>query len=297
MNLTSEQLERICELAERTTGIQWDSKKDYLIESRITSRLESFGCQTIDELISRVELKVPTVLNQFIDAVTTRETLFFRDESPFLALEHKALPELIDAKANTPFRQRLRIWSAACSSGQEPYSIAMTLMELLPDFENWDIQILATDISDAALSLASRGVYSKFEVERGLRSNYLQKYFVPEGNHWRVCDEARSVVSFEKRNLLEPFTGIGSFDVIFCRNVAIYFDLVAKRDLFERLSGVLTKPGCIFVGAGEDLSSFGQRWAPQFHCRSTFYQPNTPRSSFSLQPTRADALVSSNARD
>ncbi len=285
MSVTSQQIERICKLAEQTTGIQWDSQKDYLIESRITSRVESFGCQTIDELIIRVESKDPAVLNRFVDAVTTRETLFFRDESPFVALEHKALPELIDDKANTPFRQRLRIWSAACSSGQEPYSIAMTLMEMLPNFWDWDIQIVATDISDTALSEASRGIYSKFEIERGLRPQFLTKYFVPDQNKWRVSDEVRSVVTFQKLNLLEPFTNLGHFDVIFCRNVAIYFDAWAKRDLFERLSGVLTKPGCIFVGAGEDLSAFGERWAPQFHCRSTYYQPNAQRSSFSLQPT------------
>lgn len=293
MTPSAEHIRRICLLAEQTTGIQWDLSKDYLIESRITSRLENFGVQTIDELLFRLERKDPAVLNLFIDAVTTRETLFFRNESPFVALEHKALPEIIDAKAGTPFAQRLRIWSAACSSGQEPYSIAMTLMEMLPDFGNWDVQILATDISDTALSLASRGVYSKFEIERGLRPECLEKYFVPDGNNWCVCDEVRSVVTFEKCNLLEPFTGHRSWDVIFCRNVAIYFDLWAKRDLFERLAGVLTEPGCIFVGAGEDLSVFGQRWAPQFHCRSTYYQPNATRSSFSLQPKPAEMAIPS----
>lgn len=284
MPLTHDEIGRVCRLTEETTGIQWDASKAYLIESRITSRLAEFDCQTLDELLRGVETRHPRMTNQFIDAVTTRETFFFRDDSPFSALESKAIPEIIDAKGDFACSQRLRIWSAACSSGQEPYSIAMTLMELLPDFWSWDVQILATDISDTALSLASRGVYSNFEVNRGMRPGYLEKYFVQDGANWRISDEVRSVVTFQKRNLLEPIVGIGPFDVIFCRNVAIYFDLPVKRELFERLAGTLNGNGCIFVGAGENLASFGERWTPQFHCRSIFYQPNATRSDFSLQP-------------
>jgi chemotaxis protein methyltransferase CheR len=223
--------------------------------------------------------------------VTTRETLFFRDNSPFQALENKAVPEIIDAKAGTLYAKRLRIWSAACSSGQEPYSIAITLMEMLPNPLDWDIQILGTDLSDAALASASLGFYTEFEIGRGMRPELLDRYFTPEANGWRIKDEVRSLVSFSRRNLLEPFTMLGPFDVIFCRNVAIYFDLPVKRDLFERLAGVTTPDGCIFVGSSENLSDYGPRWSPQLHCRTVFYQPNRARTSFSLQPEVGAAVL------
>lgn len=287
MSLTTGQIQAVSRLVGQLTGIQWDSSKEYLIESRLQQRLPDFGCRTIDELISRVQAGDARLRTAFIDAVTTRETLFFRDQSPFLALEHKALPELIDARSSGPLKKRLRFWSAACSTGQEPYSIAMLLLELLPDIHQWDVQIMASDISDAALSTASRGEYSAFETGRGLSPELLKRYFIPCGTGWKVTDEVRSLVSFEKRNLLQPFTGLGPFDVIFCRNVAIYFDLPTRRTLFERLAAVLPRDGCLFAGAGENLSEFGARWTPQFHCRSVFYQPNqTAPGQFTAQSAR-----------
>jgi chemotaxis protein methyltransferase CheR len=284
MSLTPEQITRVCRLADRLSGIQWDASKAYLIESRLVARLEELKCQDLDEMVAKIEAGDNRLRNTFIDLVTTRETHFFRDDSPFLAFEHKAIPEIIDAKAGTPHAKRLRIWSAACSSGQEPYSIAITLSEMLPNPADWDIQILATDLSDAALGTASRGFYSDFEIGRGMRPEFLDRYFVREQGGWQVCDEIRAMVSFSRRNLLEPFTGLGPFDVIFCRNVAIYFDLPVKRELFERLASVTASDGCIFVGASENLSDYGPRWAPQLHCRTTFYQPNRLRTAFSLQP-------------
>jgi chemotaxis protein methyltransferase CheR len=228
----------------------------------------------------------PRIRSDFIDAVTTRETLFFRDESPFEALKHKALPEIIDAKSRTPYAKRLRFWSAACSSGQEPYSIGIALSEMLDDIDDWDIQILATDISPSALESASKGIYSDFEMSRGVSPAIRDKYFrkVPQG--WRICDEVRSLVSFQSRNLLQPFHALGSFDVIFCRNVAIYFDVPVKQDLFERLAGVLAAHGVLIVGSSENLSCFGERWKPQFHCRGVYYQPNLKSSL----PPRAEMI-------
>lgn len=291
MSLTPQQVQAICRLTNKVTGIQWDSTKDYLIESRIVSRLADFGCKTLDDLIKKVEAGDPAAKNAFVDAVTTRETLFFRDESPYSALENKAIPEIIDAKSNSYYPKRLRLWSAAASTGQEAYSLAITLMEMLPDIARWDVQIMATDISDAALATASRGIYSDFEVGRGLRPDLRDRYFQKVGIGWQVKDEVRSYVTFQKRNLLEPFDGLGPFDVIFCRYVAIYFDLPVRRELFERLSRALTSDGALFVGASENLSDFGPRWAPQFHCRAVFYQPNRPRTAFSLQPHQQAAAA------
>lgn len=275
MKATQADLAAVCSLANELCGIQWDESKQYLVESRLAPLLKTHGYESYEALVRKAKLD-RTLRNEIIDAVTTRETLFFRDESPFIALEHKVLPEIIDRKEGTVFPKRLRIWSAACSSGQEPYSIAIMLTRLLPDIESWDIKILATDISDSAIAQASRGVYSEFETGRGLTGTTRERYFQRVDGGWKIRDEIRSMISFEKRNLLEPFIGMNMFDVIFCRNVAIYFDLPVKRDLFERLSKVLNADGALFVGSSESLASFGERWKPQQHCRAAFYQPNMP---------------------
>ena len=178
MKLTPEDITRVCKLVDELAGIQWDASKAYLIESRLASLLKDHQCADLAALVAKVRANTdPRVRPAFIDAITTRETLFFRDESPFDALKHKAVPEIIDAKSKTPYAKRLRFWSAACSSGQEPYSIGITLTELLDDIDDWDIQILATDISPSALEVASKGVYSEFEMSRGVSTAIRDKYF------------------------------------------------------------------------------------------------------------------------
>lgn len=275
MNVSPEDIERISRLVDELAGIQWGADKAYLMESRLPALLKQFNIPDLQDLASRLRSGTDKALRTaFIDTVTTRETLFFRDESPFDALRHKALPELIDAKANTPYANRLRFWSAACSSGQEPYSLAMVLTELIDDIDDWDVKIYATDLAPAAIETASKGFYSDFEMQRGMPVTFRDKYFRRAEGGWRVVDEIRSLVSFEQRNLLQPFKGIGPFDVIFCRNVAIYFEEQAKRDLFERLAGALAPHGTIFIGASESLSNMGPKWKPLHHCRGVFYQPN-----------------------
>jgi chemotaxis protein methyltransferase CheR len=222
--------------------------------------------------------------NQVIDAITTNETLFFRDTTPFDALKHKAIPELIDAKAGSMYPKRLRIWSAACSTGQEAYSLAMTLCELLPDPMSWDINIHGTDISDDAVSRASRGWYAKHEVARGMPPQHLAKYFRPENDGWRVTDQLRSMVSFQRRNLLEPFAGLGLYDIILCRNVAIYFTPIARKDLFHRITAQMTPDGYLFVGSQECLSDLGPQFAPHHHCRAIFYRPRLAASATAFAP-------------
>lgn len=275
MSITPEEQKLISSVVLDLCGIALDESKAYLIESRFKKLFDEFDISSFSELARTVRTGHDKKLkNAFINAITTRETHFFRDTTPFEALAHKAIPELIDSKADSLFPNRIRIWSAACSSGQEVYSIAMTLHEVLPNIDDWNISILGTDISDAAVEAASRGRYSKFDIERGTSPEQLNRYFTEDGNYWKVNDELRSLVTFEKRNLLEPFTGLGPFDIIFCRNVAIYFDLPTKRDLFERLTKVLSPQGYLFVGSAESLASFGDRFKPQRHCQSVFYQPN-----------------------
>lgn len=275
MQVTTEDITFVSRLVDELCGVVLDNSKAYLIESRLSELARNTGCASYRDLCMRARVSSDRALQgKIIDAITTQETLFFRDNSPFEALQHKALPELFDRKAKTPFPKRLRIWSAACSTGQEPYSLGMTLCELIPNILSWDINILATDISDAAIKTASTGWYARHEIERGMKPNLLAKYFVAQNGGWKIKDQVRSMICFQKRNLHEPFLGIGPFDIIFCRNVAIYFDAAKRRDLFFRLADRLAPDGYLFVGSSESLLDLGPRFAPQNHCRATFYQPN-----------------------
>ncbi len=274
MQITPEDIQVVSRLVDDLCGIVLDETKGYLIESRLSNVAEEAGCKTFSELYYKVRYNSDkTLQNKIIDAITTNETLFFRDTSPFDAMRHKALPELFDAKAKTAFPKRIRIWSAACSTGQEPYSIAMVLHELLPDIAEWDISILGTDISDAAIGQASAGRYANHEIQRGMTPAMLAKYFVQEPGGWKVKDELRALVSYRRLNLLEPFVGMGQHDVILCRNVAIYFSPEVRASLFHRLADCLSDGGYLFVGSSESLADLGPQFAPQHHCRSVFYQP------------------------
>ncbi len=275
LELSHSDYREIIQTVYETCGIFLDESKGYLIESRFKRLLQKYNCVTVVELARKVKYQNDKeLIGEFINAITTRETHFFRDGTPFESLENKIFPELIAAKSGSPYARRLRIWSAACSSGQEIYSIAISLHKLLHNFDGWDILLLGTDISEAAITKASRGVYSKFEIERGLKNDDLEQYFTQEAAGWKVNDNIQSLVTFERRNLLNSFRELGPFDIIFCRNVAIYFDLRDKRDLFERISNALTPDGFLFVGSAESLADFGPKFVPQNHGRSVFYQPN-----------------------
>lgn len=273
--LSHEDIDAVCGLVDDLCGICWDESKSYLIEARLHTLMEQQGCENYRDLVKKVRAEVtPGLKDQVVDAVTTNETLWFRDASPFAALQHKLIPELIDNKAKTVFPRRLRIWSAACSTGQEVYSIALTIAQLLPDFLEWDIQILGTDISPSAVEQASYGSYNKLEISRGMTPDLLKRYFVEQDDSWRVCDEIRSICSFKQRNLLKPFRDLGAFDVVFCRNVAIYFSRPDRQQLFEQIANVLNPEGWIIVGSSEALGDLGPNWRPQQHCHANCYRPN-----------------------
>ena len=272
--LTPADVDAVCDLVDNLCGICWDSSKSYLIESRLANIFQRSGCANYADFARRVQANLlPTLRAEVIDAVTTHETLWFRDNSPYEALKHKIFPELIDAKAGTAFPKRIRIWSAACSTGQEPYSIAMTLADVVPDVHRWDVQIVGTDISPGSVETASRGLYSEMEMGRGMDPQRLNKHFTKHGTQWKISDEIRSMCNFSSRNLHDPFTGFGSFDVIFCRNVAIYFTAVDRKSIFTRMGQILQPNGWILVGSSESLGDMGPAWAPQFHCRANCYRP------------------------
>ena len=275
MQIDAKDVDAVCGLVLDLCGVYLDSSKTYLIESRLGEIVKRHGCTNYRQIVDKVRQTSDLKLKgEIIDAITTHETLFFRDNSPFEAFKHKALPELIDKRQSTPFPKRIRIWSAATSTGQEAYSIAMSICELIPDAETWDIQIFATDISNSSIAKASRGRYTDHDMKRGVPENFLNRYFKRDGNDWVVDDRIRSMISFRTFNLHESFALLPQFDMIFCRNVAIYFTPEARKSLFERLTKNLCSFGYLFVGSAEMLANLGPQFAPQNHCGSVFYQPN-----------------------
>jgi chemotaxis protein methyltransferase CheR len=219
------------------------------------------------ELISAVRVRRDDRLLWVIaDALTTNETFFFRDKAPFDVFRDVA-PEL--AKARPP-GARLRIWCAACSTGQEPYSLAMIVQELRASGRTGDVEIVATDISDRVMEKARAGLYSQFEVQRGLPVQMLVKHFEKAGDLWRLNERTRSMVRFQRHNLLEDPRALGRFDIIFCRNVLIYFELEAKRRTLETLAGAMADDGLLFLGAAETTMGITDAFAPSTDKRGLY---------------------------
>jgi chemotaxis protein methyltransferase CheR len=255
------------------SGINIEASKAYLIETRLGRILESENCGSYSEFYQKVRMDASKALEKkVIDAITTNETLFFRDGNPFDLLKHKILPEIIDRRSAAKILRPIRIWSAACSTGQEVFSIAIVLRELLGANPSYSFKLLGTDISDAAIKQASYGSYNKFEIERGLPRDRLQLYFTPDGANWKIKDAIRSMASFQKFNLMHPFSGLGKFDIIFCRNVAIYFTLDDRKKLFGKMADALEPDGYLIIGSTESLTGVCPRFVPKRHLKSIFYQ-------------------------
>ena len=268
------ELKLISQYIQTISGIYLDQSKSYLFETRLSSIAEKQGCKSYEELHNKAR-QDPTkkIEKEIIDAITTNETLFFRDKGPFELLQHKILPEIIDSRSSkSALKPRIKIWSAASSTGQELYSIAIIIKELLKESSRYSFTLSGTDISDAAVTQASYGKYNRFEIERGLDRKYLQKYFTLLGDCWKIKDEIRAMVNFRKLNLMQPFTALGKFDIIFCRNVAIYFTLGDRKKLFNKLADSLADDGYLVIGSTESLTGVCPRFVPKRHLRSIFYQ-------------------------
>jgi chemotaxis protein methyltransferase CheR len=274
IKITPAELKLISQYIQDISGIYLDQSKSYLFETRLSSVAEAHGCKTYQELYGKAKNDPAKIIEKaIVDAITTNETLFFRDKGPFELMQHKILPEVIDARsAKTSLKTQIKIWSAAASTGQELYSIAIVIKELLRDSPNYAFTLLGTDISDAAITQASYGKYNRFEIERGLDKKYLQKYFTLFGDSWKIKDEIRAMVTFRKLNLMHPLTALGKFDIIFCRNVAIYFNLEDRKKLFNKLADSLSDDGYLIIGSTESLTGVCPRFVPKRHLRSIFYQ-------------------------
>jgi chemotaxis protein methyltransferase CheR len=261
-------------------GVFLDDSKGYLIEARLSDLLRETGAVGFSELLFKVRSDLSQALSRkVIDAITTNETSFFRDTAPFELLRNKLLPELIERRQRIGLRPApIRIWSAACSTGQEAYSTAIVLKELLGDFRGYDIRILGTDISDQAVAQASYGYFSRLELERGMTPIQLSQHFEPVGDRWKIRDELRATASFRRLNLLEPFSFPTPFDLIFCRNVAIYFTEADKIRLFRNLGRTLDREGSLIIGSTESITHVCPEFEPHRYLRAVFYRrkPTSP---------------------
>ncbi len=269
LDLWSRYIQSLC-------GIQLDSSKGYLIETRLQPLLQECECANFTDLYNKVKADLTKGFRKkVIDAITTGETSFFRDTSPFELLQHKIVPDLIDKRTKNKAnggRIPVRIWSAACSTGQEVYSIAIVLKDLLVDLSRYDIRILGTDISDKAIAQASYGRYSKLEMERGMPAQKMNKYFQQDRESWRIRDEIRALALFKTMNLLEPFVFPHKFDIILCRNVAIYFSEQDKIQLFKALARTLAPDGYFIIGSTESITGLCPELESKRYLRSVFYQ-------------------------
>ncbi|MGA2114787.1 MAG: CheR family methyltransferase [Bryobacteraceae bacterium] len=275
IRLQPEEHKSVSQYVHSLCAIVLDESKGYLIENRLAGLVEETGCGSYGGLLLRAKSDSSRALERrIVDAITTNETLFFRDTAPFDLLRHKIVPELIDRRARTG-AARIRIWSAACSTGQELYSIAILLKEVLGDPDRYGVRLLGTDISDNAVARASRGLFNPVEISRGLSEAQRTRYFAPAANGWQIRDEIRAMASFKKLNLMADFSALGRFDVIFCRNVAIYFGEQDRISLFGRLERALEPEGYLVIGAMESLNGICPQFESKRHLRSVFYQVKT----------------------
>lgn len=250
------------------SGLALTAEKRYLVESRLAPVCRRFAFATLHDLIG--SLKLPhsgDVERAVVEAMTTNETFFFRDRTPFDMFRDVVLPQAIQRNAA---RKKLRIWCAAASTGQEPYSIAMLLQEAAPRLAGWQIDLVATDISGEVIEKAKLGLYSQFEVQRGLPVQWLLKYFTQIGEQWQIAASLRSMVEFRQFNLLHGFEGFGTFDVIFCRNVLIYFDAPTKSDILARFGHSLAPGGALLLGAAETVIGLTDRLVPDTKNRGLY---------------------------
>jgi chemotaxis protein methyltransferase CheR len=261
-------------LLKERSGLDLSTDKQYLVESRLIPLARRAGLSGIGDLVQKMKGAAEALVTDVVEAMTTNETFFFRDKIPFDHLRDTILPALLQARAS---RKCLRIWSAACSTGQEPYSIAMCLKEMSAALAGWRLEIVATDLSQEVLEKAKAGIYSQFEVQRGLPIQLLVKYFTQAGELWQINPDIRGMVQHRQLNLLQDFSHLGRFDVVFCRNVLIYFDLETKLTIFERLTRMIESDGFLMLGAAESVVGVTDAFKP-YPDRRGLYRPNAQRS-------------------
>lgn len=261
----------ISTLVREKSAIVLDIEKSYLVESRLAPIVRNYGWASLEDLVD--ELRKPNsraLIQEVVEAMTTNETSFFRDLHPFNALKSKILPELIEKRKQ---ECKLVIWSNACSSGQEAYTIAMLIREYFPQLDGWDLQIIATDLSKKIVDRAQVGAFNQTEVNRGLPMQMLMKYFDREGMSWTIKDHVRKMVDFRVLNLLDPWPPSPPIDVMFLRNVLIYFSVEAKTQILNRIHRAIDRNGYLFLGGSETMMNLNVRFDREKIDHAVCYRP------------------------
>lgn len=247
--MTPADFEYVTRLIRDRSAVVLESGKEYLVESRLTPIVGDLKLGSISDLVTKLRLgSDPTLITRVVEAMCTTETSFFRDMIPFESLRKIVLPELIRRRAN---ERRLDIWSAACSTGQEPYSLAILLREHFPTLAGWRVNLLATDLSSEVLGRAKEGRFTQLEVNRGLPVTLLVKYFTQHGTAWEASDEIRRMIEFRPMNLARPWLAMPRMDLIFLRNVMIYFDTETKKGILGQVAKLLRPDGYLVLGTAE----------------------------------------------
>jgi chemotaxis protein methyltransferase CheR len=252
------------------SGLVLSADKQYLVESRLTPLARKAGIASLGELVAKLRSNNERLAVDVVEAMTTNESFFYRDKIPFDHFRDTIMPGLLAGRAR---ERRLRIWCAAASTGQEPYSLAMCLKEMKDKLAGWRVEILGTDLSTEVLEKAKAGVYSQFEVQRGLPIQMLVKHFSQVGDTWHISPEIRAMVQYRPLNLLSDFAHLGSFDVVFCRNVLIYFDQETKIGVLNRIARLLDPDGFLVLGAAETVVGLTDAFKPLVDKRG-LYAPN-----------------------
>ena len=256
--MTPQDFDYLRKLLKERSGLVLAAEKQYLAESRLLPVARRHGMQTLTELVAALRTGAPALAVQVVDAMTTNETFFFRDKIPFDHVRETIMPALAAARAR---EKRIRIWCTAASTGQEPYSLAMAV-KAIPALSGFRIEIVATDISGEVLERAKNGIYTQFEVQRGLPIQLLVKYFSQSGEQWQITPELRGMVQFRTLNLLNDFSPLGAFDLVFCRNVLIYFDQPTKSGVLDRLAKQTAADGYLILGAAETVVGLTDAFKP-----------------------------------
>lgn len=252
--------ELLAGLLKDRSGLALTPEKEYLLDSRLSPIARKHDLPDLAALVNEVRMKKSeSLIGEIVEAMTTNESFFFRDNTPFEVFRNTVLPGLLESRRD---RRSLRIWSAACSTGQEAYSLAMILKEEAAKLNGWRIEIVGTDISNDVLQKARSGMYSQFEVQRGLPIQLLMTYFEQINEMWQIDSAIRGMVQFKEFNLLADLRALGKFDVVFCRNVLIYFDQPTKAKVLANISDLMPDDGALFLGAAETVLGLSETFKP-----------------------------------
>lgn len=266
--MIASQFEFLRQFLKSQSGLVITAEKQYLVESRLLPVARRHGLPGLSDLVGAIQRSATSqIAVDVVEAMTTNESFFFRDNTPFQHFREVMVPAMLKARAD---KRAVRIWCAAASTGQEPYSLAICLKEMAQKTAGFRFEIIGTDLSNEVLDKAKNGIYSQFEVQRGLPIQMLIKYFTQKGDMWQINADIRAMVQWRKLNLLESFAALGTFDIVFCRNVLIYFDQPTKVSVLQRIAKQITPDGYLVLGAAETVVGLTEAFRPVAEYRGLY---------------------------